>query len=153
MNGSGYSSAWRSQGTIRTARLKKPRIEIIPLIDVMFFLLASFMLVSLSMQKASTRTMDLAVAGTAKDDFQPSAINIVVAGSGRFYLGTNEVSGRQLDAALAVARQASGQTPILVTSGRDTAYSEVERALAHVRGAGFQRVAFVTRPAERMDPR
>ena len=43
--------------------LRRARIEIIPLIDVMFFLLASFMMVSLSMQRAETFRMDLPVAG------------------------------------------------------------------------------------------
>ncbi len=35
-------------------RRKHSRIEIIPLIDIMFFLLASFMMVSLQMQKVRT---------------------------------------------------------------------------------------------------
>jgi len=35
---------------------KKNRLEIIPLIDVMFFLLASFMMVSLTMRAISSRT-------------------------------------------------------------------------------------------------
>ena len=44
---------------------KKARIEIIPLIDVMFFLLAAFMMVSLSMQNMQTKRMDLVPAVTA----------------------------------------------------------------------------------------
>ena len=41
------------------------RIEIVPLIDIMFFLLASFMLVSITMSKQQTIKVDLpsAVAG------------------------------------------------------------------------------------------
>ena len=38
---------------------KKTRIEIIPLIDIMFFLLASFMMVSLQMQKVQTLRANL----------------------------------------------------------------------------------------------
>ena len=40
---------------------RKARIEIIPLIDIMFFLLASFMLISLSMIKPSGHGDDAAV--------------------------------------------------------------------------------------------
>ena len=50
---------------------KKARIEIIPLIDIMFFLLASFMLASLSMIKLESVKMDLPNATMAKRDFKP----------------------------------------------------------------------------------
>ena len=46
---------------------RKARIEIIPLIDVMFFLLTAFMLVSLSMQKMQTKKMELATAVSSVD--------------------------------------------------------------------------------------
>ena len=45
---------------------KKARLEIIPLIDVMFFLLAAFMMVSLSMQKLQTIRMNLPAAVAAQ---------------------------------------------------------------------------------------
>ena len=44
---------------------KRARVEIIPLIDVMFFLLAAFMMISLSMQKMKTPRMDLAAEDEA----------------------------------------------------------------------------------------
>src|SRR2546426_785010 len=44
---------------------KKARIEIIPLIDIMFFLLASFMMASLTMIKLQSIKMDLPTARTA----------------------------------------------------------------------------------------
>ena len=57
---------------------KKTRLEIIPLIDVMFFLLASFMMVSLTMSKQQTIKVDLPVAAAAKSDFKPDMINLAV---------------------------------------------------------------------------
>ena len=148
MTGDSFHAALRSGGSIRApSRIRKPRIEIIPLIDVMFFLLASFMLVSLSMQKVSTKGMDLAVASTARDDFKPSALNVVVDSNGLIFLGTNQVSGGQLDAALGAAFKAHSQTPIFVTSGKETPFAQVDKALVHIRSAGFQHVSLVTKPA------
>jgi biopolymer transport protein ExbD len=43
--------------TLRTRR--RGRIEIIPMIDVMFFLLATFMLASLSLQNLHSLTVNL----------------------------------------------------------------------------------------------
>src|SRR6267154_3438048 len=44
---------------LRTRRRRRGRIEIIPMIDVMFFLLATFMLASLSLQNLHSLAVDL----------------------------------------------------------------------------------------------
>ena len=49
---------------------KKARIEIIPLIDIMFFLLAAFMLVSLSMVNLKSVKVNLPTATAATADAQ-----------------------------------------------------------------------------------
>ena len=49
-------------------RRKKARIEIIPLIDVMFFLLASFMMVSLQMIRLQSMKMNLPTATKSTGD-------------------------------------------------------------------------------------
>jgi biopolymer transport protein ExbD len=51
--------------------VKKARIEIIPLIDIMFFLLASFMLVSLSMINVKGHTVEIPTAETAQPNTRP----------------------------------------------------------------------------------
>ena len=65
---------------------KKARIEIIPLIDIMFFLLASFMLASLSMIRLQSIKMDLPTATVAKRDFKPDIVNIAVDKVGSIYI-------------------------------------------------------------------
>ena len=57
---------------------KKARIEIIPLIDVMFFLLASFMMLSLSMQRLKTMKMDLPSAVKATSTKKPDMIEVKI---------------------------------------------------------------------------
>ena len=52
-------------------RRKHSRIEIIPLIDIMFFLLASFMMVSLSMDQTQNIKVNLPSATQAQHDFKP----------------------------------------------------------------------------------
>ena len=72
--------------------MKKARIEIVPLIDVMFFLLAAFMMVSLSLQQSKTRPMELIDAKKATDDFKPDVINIGVEKDGTVAIGRLEPS-------------------------------------------------------------
>jgi len=57
---------------------KKARIEIIPLIDIMFFLLASFMMASLSMMRLQSIRMNLPTATVARKDTKPDMVNLTV---------------------------------------------------------------------------
>ena len=52
----------------RLPQESEARIEIIPLIDIMFFLLASFMLVSLSMVNMKSVKVDLPTAAASTPD-------------------------------------------------------------------------------------
>src|SRR5438045_8989159 len=75
---------------------KKARIEIIPLIDIMFFLLASFMMASLTMIKLQSIKMDLPTATAASRDFKPDILNIAVDKFGDTYVGKTQVTLVQL---------------------------------------------------------
>ena len=70
---------------------KKGRIEIIPLIDIMFFLLASFMMVSLTMQHLMSMRVSLPTATQAKSLAKPDMITLTVD---RF--GQTWVDGKQI---------------------------------------------------------
>ena len=58
--------------------VKKARVEIIPLIDVMFFLLAAFMMVTLTMNRLRTLQMDLPSAVAPKSSEKPDMMEIVI---------------------------------------------------------------------------
>ena len=53
---------------------RRNRIEIIPLIDIMFFLLASFMMVTLQMQKVRTLKASLPTATVARASMKPDML-------------------------------------------------------------------------------
>jgi biopolymer transport protein ExbD len=128
--------------------LKRPRIEIIPLIDVMFFLLASFMMVSLSLQKAETFKMDLPVASTAKPDFKPDMLNIGIEKDGRVSVEKRYLTFEELDGILRERLQKNNNTPVYVTADRAALHGQVNRVLERVRGAGVLKVSFVTEAAD-----
>ncbi len=66
---------------------KRTRLEIIPLIDIMFFLLASFMMVSLQMQKVRTLKASLPTATLATSTKKPDIINLKVDRDGQVRIG------------------------------------------------------------------
>jgi len=127
---------------------KKTRLEIIPLIDVMFFLLASFMMVSLTMTKQQTIKVNLPVAAASQADFKPDMINLAVSAGGDFYLDTNPVSLPDLERTLATRHAAAPETPVYISGDADTRHADMVRALDTVRRAGFSKVAFNVRATD-----
>jgi biopolymer transport protein ExbD len=124
--------------------LKRPRIEIIPLIDVMFFLLAAFMMVSLSMEKGQHPPMDLPVSRSGEEAFRPDALSIGVQRDGGLSVGTNRMDWVALEQELARRHRADPQTPVFVAADRMASHGSVQQVLDRVRRAGFERVSFVT---------
>jgi len=120
------------------------RIEIIPLIDVMFFLLASFMMVSLSLQKAETFKMDLPVASTSAPDFKPDMLNIGIEKDGKVSIEKKYLAFDELERILKERISKNTNTPVYVTADRAALHGHVNRVLERVRAAGVMKVAFVT---------
>ena len=129
---------------------RKARIEIIPLIDVMFFLLASFMMVSLSLQNMQSKRMTLPEAITARPDFKPDIFNVGMDKTGNISVGKTNVTLDKLDEMLAGALKRNTNAPVFVTADRDTLHGQVNRVLDRIRRAGVQRVAFTvdSKPAK-----
>src|SRR5438094_816464 len=91
---------------------KKARIEIIPLIDIMFFLLAAFLLASLSMIRLQSVKMDLPEAKTAKRDFKPDILIIGVRKGGEIYLEKNQVTIPELQTLLSNRLRVNTNFPV-----------------------------------------
>jgi len=126
---------------------KKARIEIIPLIDIMFFLLASFMLASLNMIRLQSVQMDLPAAKTATRDFKPDLVNIGVGRAGEVYLETTQVTPEDLRNYLSNRFRANTNFPVYVSADRDAKHGAVIRVLDVVHGQGIQKVSFTISPA------
>ena len=126
---------------------KKARIEIIPLIDIMFFLLASFMLASLSMIKLESIKMDLPSAKTAKQDFKPGIVNIAVDKAGGVFLEKKQVTIPELQSYLAKRVRVNTNVPVYISGDKDALYGAVAPVLATVRAEGVQKVSFTISPA------
>ena len=126
---------------------KKARIEIIPLIDIMFFLLASFMMASLTMIKLQSIKMDLPTATAATRDFKPDILNISVDKLGEVYVGRTQVNLVQLQSILSNRYKLNTNVPVYISGDKDATHGAVIRVLDAVRRQGIQKVAFAITPA------
>ena len=126
---------------------KKARIEIIPLIDIMFFLLASFMLASLSMMRLQSVKVNLPTAVTAKRDFKPDIINIAVKADGEIFYEKEPVTLADLQKILANAYRKNTNAPVYVSGDREAKHGMIVQVLDLVRREGIQKVSFAISPS------
>src|SRR5580693_9523083 len=101
-------------GSKLPAESAEARIEIIPLIDIMFFLLAAFMLVSLSMVNLRSVKVNLPTAVTATPEARRDFVDISVDKAGLAYFDKSPVNDRELEQALLAARRANPQVRIFI---------------------------------------
>jgi biopolymer transport protein ExbD len=121
------------------------RLEIIPLIDIMFFLLASFMMVSLQMQKMRTLKANLPTATMATASSKPEIINLRVDSSGQVTLDKKPISFEELSALLTNRHQLNTNIPVYITGNRDATHGSMMYVLDLVKRSGIQRVAIAVK--------
>ena len=119
------------------------RIEIIPLIDIMFFLLAAFMMVSLQLDRTQNIKVSSPRASMGRADFKPDMINIAVDKSGKVWLSKTNLTLAQLDAALSNRFRLDTNLPVYISGDAATPHGDMCDVLDAVRRAGVQKVAFM----------
>jgi biopolymer transport protein ExbD len=119
------------------------RIEIIPLIDIMFFLLASFMMVSLQLDQTQNIKVHLPPSMEARHDFKPEMMNIAVDKSGAVWLEKKQLSLAELTVVVSNRFQLNTNLPVYISGDQDTLHGAMVDVLAAVRRAGIQKVAFM----------
>ena len=125
---------------------RRTRIEIIPLIDIMFFLLASFMMVSLQMQKVRTLKASLPTATQITSTKKPDMIKLKVDSYGQVSMDDKAMSIPDLDRALGERLRANTNVPVYLSGSRNATHGQMVYVLDHVRQLGIQRVAFSVKP-------
>ena len=126
---------------------RKARIEIVPLIDIVFFLLATFVMVSLSMVKNTGVPVKLPSAASAKTLDRGSAAVIRVSREGEVSWDKQVYAPEQLSAALKAAHDADPETRIIIQGDERAEYGKVVAVLDRARLAGLTRVAVQTSKA------
>src|SRR5271170_6545272 len=126
---------------------KKSRLEIIPLIDIMFFLLASFMMISLQMQIVRTVKANLPTATLATASTRPDLVNLLVNRDGQVSVDQKLISFSELNTLLTNRYRLNTNLPVYITGVRDATHGSVVFVLDLVKRAGIQHVAIAVEAA------
>ena len=123
-------------------RHKKARIEIIPLIDVMFFLLASFMMVSLSQIHIKGIKVNLPTGSSGQTQSKSNYISVSVDKDGHYFFDNDELTDSEVYERLLKVHQSDPEAKVFLRGARDTAHLNVSHLLDMLRSAGFYKISF-----------
>ena len=121
---------------------KKARIEIIPLIDIMFFLLASFMMVSLSQVHLKGIKVNLPSGVSGETQTKREYVSVSVDKDGHYFFDKDEVGDDELLNRLRTAHQSAPDAKVFLRGDRDSAHLNVAHALDIIRSSGYYKVSF-----------
>ena len=120
----------------KSREYKKGRIEIIPMIDVMFFLLATFMLASLSMQNLHSLPVDLP-QGHAAPIQAKTPVTLTITQDSRIFLDKTQVTLADLATTLKTMLPNSDSS-VIVAADSNAPNGITVQAMLKAREAGAQ---------------
>lgn len=123
---------------------RRARIEIIPLIDIMFFLLATFVMVSLSMIKNLGMDVHLPAASTSQAQDLKNYVVITVTATGQYHWNKETLSLTDISSKLQQLKVSNPDTRIFINGDAKTPFENVVVILNEARKFGLAKVAIQT---------
>jgi len=127
---------------------RRPRIEMIPLIDVVFLLLVFFIYSMLSMSVHRGLPVNLPTASTALVD-KKSFVTVTVQQDGGLFLEDQSVDTRTLASLLVQERQKDPDIQVYLRADKEVSYQKAVEVMDLVRSAGIHKLALETQWEER----
>ena len=125
---------------------KRARIEIIPLIDIIFFLLATFVMVSLSMIKNSAIPVNLPAAITGAPRERDESATISIDAAGGLFFNKQPVDTAGLEAALKELLARNPDPRVFINGDTKAEFGRAIVVLDEARKLGITKVAIETQP-------
>ena len=134
---------------MRLARrtIKKARIEIIPMIDTIFFLLVFFMISTLSMSRYSGVPVNLPKAATGQQPASESAA-VTITPDGKVYIDKQEVLRENIYTVLKQRLTANAELLVLINADERVEHGQVVDVMDHARKAGVAKMAIAVIPKD-----
>jgi biopolymer transport protein ExbD len=126
---------------------KRARIEIIPLIDIMFFLLASFMMVSLSQTHMKGIRVNLPAAVAPPPSQVKDYVSIKIQEGNVVYFDNQPITDDQVLPRLFELHRANPDIKVSISASLMAMHGDVITVLDKVRSAGITKVGYQIRAA------
>lgn len=123
---------------------KEPLVMIIPMIDIMLFLLVFFMLSTMYMVNTNTVQVSLPQAAAAVQETRPNIVSITVTDKGDVLYDRDEMASKQLPAQIQQQLSGDPDTVFVLRADRKTDYEYVVTVLDTLKQAGAKHVSIAT---------
>ena len=133
----------RSRVNRQVLRPAKPRVEVIPMIDIMMFLLVFFVIVAMKMIDGTGVAMEIPGSRTT-EAIQNSTLTIGVDQGGIIVVDGSEILPEDLTAKL-VNLKKDGNVDIIIAGDKETSLQQLISLMDIIRGAGINSVAIAAR--------
>ena len=134
------------------SRASEARIEILPLIDVIFCILTFFILAAVNFSRQQAISLDLPQAKTGTPQMQDILI-VTIDDIGQLYVEQNLVSRSDLAWEIKRYHQDNPDGLMVLYAAKNSTYREVVEVLDMLREVGGDRVALATLPAGSEPPK
>lgn len=126
--------------------VRRARIEIIPMIDIMFFLLVFFIMITLHMiPNAGLRTQ--LPSSSSTQALPPAKVLVTLSTDGSVSVDGNTLSPAQLTAMLA-ARPDVAHTAVTIAGSKQARIQGLVTVMDACRAAGVSQIALAAQPAQ-----
>lgn len=133
------------------SQIDEGRIELLPLIDVVFCILTFFILAALQLTRQQAINVDLPRAGTGETQMQKMLV-VGVDIRGDTYIDQQRVNSQQMQRALERFLRWNPSGLVVLYAPKDARYNDVVQILDKMRAVGGDRVALATLPTSEEMP-
>lgn len=133
------------QGSSGDDHEDEARIEVVPLIDIMFFLLASFMMVSLSMTHIHRVSLKLPTSSSSVSDQKAPPVHIAIDAHGVITWEEKIVTPTEITERL-FKLPVTEETKVMIGADQDTRHQVVLSVIDAARAANVEKINFETKP-------
>ena len=122
----------------------KPRIEIIPMIDIMMFLLVFFIVITLRMIQGTGIQLDLPSSKTTQE-LKPTQITVGVQKDGTMYVDGQPYSAEGLKSLLEKAKSDNETLAVILAGDKELTYQNTLKVMDVARSAGIAQVGLAAK--------
>jgi biopolymer transport protein ExbD len=130
---------------------EKARIEVIPMIDLVFFLLVFFMISTLSMTINRGVPVNLPKAASAQKDLRES-LNITVTKDGDIFLNKEPIALQDLVHKAKAGLEKDPELLAIINADDQAFHGTIVDVMDEIRLAGVSRLAIAVKPERRTQP-
>jgi biopolymer transport protein ExbD len=126
---------------------KKARIEIIPLIDVIFFLLATFVLFTLSLNRIQSVPVNLPVAAPPPPPgtVPPEIVSLQVSSDGSLFWNREAIEMDELPVRITTYKSQNEDPKIILSGDERARFGTTVLVLDEIRKAGIEKFSIETK--------